>query len=533
MQDIPMNRWVHVAITYDPDVKVIRTWIDRGVDRTRYIVRENPLIEWKPGSSISLFIGMKNFRTVGGRVSNIARPLNDVPPFEAYIFQQPYQKNGNLSIVFDHISPKLEFPVEVAVYWENHAGGSKIIDRILLDSPEKKVVQMNPPGWKNAHYSLVLDAYAKNKRIYSKEVRVVNIKPSANARITFDEDHFMRIDGRRIFSIMSHRVPADDFKRVAEMGFNMVGPHEPGVLMSRMTTEDFQKVSKWFEKAAETGLLVIPNAYINTPQIFPNYMKSAELACWYAADEPWGRSLERLRESYNFSKLVSPDVPVYIIQNNTTRVQETAEACDIIGRDPYPIPAVSLRAVADETLQTIELTGNQKPVWISVCQYETKQPTLEQLRCMAYLPIISGATGIGIYSWDDRAPSASGELKGWYVPEHPEDLEILRKVVSELAGMQDILTIANTKMESDNKAIHVTLKQGKDANYVLVANDSRLPEKAVVRTQTVLNGTGTDIHDSSKTLVIKNGAADIELPALGVAVFKLTPSDAGASKSRH
>ena len=45
----------------------------------------------------------------------------------------------------------------------------------------------------------------------------------------------------------------------------------------------------------------------------------------------------------------NPDLPVVVVQNNYSRLQDTAMGADVLGVDPYPVPNVSLRAVPDAT----------------------------------------------------------------------------------------------------------------------------------------------------------------------------------------
>lgn len=61
--DVPTNRWVHVAFTYDPALKVARTWVDGRLDWTEYYQRKEAMpLQNDVNSALSFVAGMKNVR---------------------------------------------------------------------------------------------------------------------------------------------------------------------------------------------------------------------------------------------------------------------------------------------------------------------------------------------------------------------------------------------------------------------------------------------------------------------------------------
>lgn len=392
-REIPLNQWVHVSITYDPSMKVLRSWIDRGLDRVRYLTVDEPeqaILQIKPGNAISLFKGLKNFQLAGARISGAAIAMDSLPAMEIYAHQLPYHGKGEIGLLIDHISPDLKFPVELVAYWENHTGQGNVVERFTLENAERKTLTFAPPGWKNAIYSLHIQAFENGREIQRWDFQMSNPHPSNNANVRFGEDRMPIRNGRKFFPLVIYRVPAEDFQKAADMGFNILTPFSHQYTSPRITPEKTALFQKWFEAAESANVTLMPG--INANQIFymQRFADEKSLFGWITADEPWGLSLERLRNTYNTIKMVSPDVPVYIVQNNTSRVQETSEYCDIIARDVYPVPSVPFRGIAAETRKAIRDSGGFKPVWMIVCQYETKIPTYEQLRCMLYLAIAGG-----------------------------------------------------------------------------------------------------------------------------------------------
>jgi hypothetical protein len=219
---------------------------------------------------------------------------------------------------------------------------------------------------------------------------------------------------------------------------------------------------------------------------------------------------------------------VLIVQNNYSRLQDTAPACDIIATDPYPVPNVSLRAVADATLAARRAVADRKPVWTVLPQYGGKVPTREELRCMAWLAIASGANGLGFFTWDERIRDAqTGALKGWFTPEHPEQIEDLRAVLKELRSLEPILlappAAQQPTMLPANPALHALIKEADGKRWLVIANDSRRAEETTLQLPGIGNGEAKSLIGGSATQNIRAGKSPIQLPALGVAVYQLTP----------
>src|SRR5690606_195019 len=60
---LKVSKWHHLAFTYDPILKVARTYIDHQLDQTRYFSNEEALpMQSKSSSPLMLFRGMKNIK---------------------------------------------------------------------------------------------------------------------------------------------------------------------------------------------------------------------------------------------------------------------------------------------------------------------------------------------------------------------------------------------------------------------------------------------------------------------------------------
>jgi hypothetical protein len=521
---IPANRWVHLAISYDQDLKVIRTWVDGGLDRTRYLYREGDqpvLID--PSKSIDFLTGVKNIRVGAIRLSKGARNIGEAPAMEAYFHQLQWQ--GKIAVGIDHIDKSLPLPIEAAITMENPAGPASVVKRVTLDSYNRKVILVDAPAWKRAHFTMILRVYSGNKQVFSKTARIASVAPSGRVRI--GADNSISVSGKKIFPLVLYGVLAEDLAQAADMGFNIVFGKPSALRWKSFQSKliaDYSDLQEYLDEAQKKGVYVMMGANTTFGHLghVPVLRDHPALISWAGFDEPWG-TFAKIVDSYNATKILSPNVPIYVVQNNMTRFAETAEGSDIVACDPYPIPLVSLRTVSYHTEALVNAVDGLKPVWTILDQYQWKRPNLAEMRCMMYLALISGANGIGIYSWDERQYGKPG----WITKEHPEDLEVLKKSVAELKSLEEILIIPNSARKLTwapaNKALHAAVKEAGGKAYLFVANDSRKAESGTLTIDGIADAAGICLADGANKegISVKGGKVSFKLAPLAAAVYEI------------
>lgn len=529
LMNVPVGKWVRLTASYDEALGVVTTLIDGFVDRRRYHYLRTQPLKCDGKSSINLMSGFKNCR-VGAIKLSAGTPNVTPPSMEAYLNALPY--SSKVAITLDQIDPRLALPLEVTIVWEKPSGSAETLKRFTLDSHARHEVVFDAPTWLNSLHTYTVSATSAGRQFFTRTLRLANVKPAGRTMIL--SDHTLTRDGKKFFPLMIYHALPPDFPLIAELGFNIVHndfslnrTHPRG--RDRAAYE--RALIESLDAAEKNKLFLITGA--NAP--FGNLSSIAvtkdhpALLMWYGADEPWG-DLTRQHESYNTIKLLSPDLPVFMVQNNYSRLQDTAPAADIIATDPYPIPNVSLRAVVDATQASIRASGGHKPVWTVLPQYAGKVPTRTELRCMVWLAIASGANGLGIYSWDDQVRDPkTGALKGWLTTEHPELIENLRAVLAEVRALEAVLLAPNSKQQpplaAENPALHFLLKDHGGKRILIAANDSRSTEKGVLKIEGANGAKARRIdHGTDKTeLRLTDGALSLNLPPHGVAVFEVSP----------
>jgi hypothetical protein len=524
---IPANRWVHLALTYDPVLKVARSWTDGKLDWTEYYPREEAMpLQNDATKALSFIGGMKNVRVGEIRVSNIARAIDTLTPFEAYAHALPYRKKS--AVIFDHIQPA-DLPLQVVLQ-----SGGKQLQKFSLTDPKTKTIFFDPPVPKG-QYPLSIKATSNGKEVYSREVDLY-AGDDTRQSIRMDDKNRLVLDGKPVFPLIMYHAFIEDVPTLAKMGFTAIGPRYPDSRTMGLPTRDAKSIAiakQYLDAAKENNTYMYMGGGIfaaggGSTKINEEGIKALTdhpaLAFWYGADEPGRNRIRQLQSGYTAAKQIGTR-PIFSVTNRSDHMPTLAESADILGSDPYPIPNISLRAVADFTRYSVNATAGLKPVWTVVPQYQyresdNKRPTEQELRCMAYLAIASGAQGLGIYAWDDRDAITK---KGWYTKEHPEDVKILETIIGELNALQNVLIIPNSAraltFAPANPALHAALKEDGNDNYLMVVSDSRKAEEATLSIAGLKSADGVDVHDATAKLSIRDGKVVVQLPPLGTRLY--------------
>ena len=527
--DLPVNRWVHLALTYDPVLKVARTWVDGRLDWTEYYSPEEAMpLQSDPRHDLNFARGMKNVRVGEIRVSHVSRAIDRLTPFETYVHALPYRKKS--AVILDHIEPTA-LPLEVVFQ-----SGGKQLHHFTLTNAATRTVFFDPPV-SEGQYPLTIQATSNGKELYSREVDLYAGDDTTQAVKIDDQNRFV-INGKPIFPLMVYHTFLVDIPVLAKIGFTMFSaryPDNEGFSLPSRDEKTIALTRQFLDAAKENGIFMVVNDGIyagggTTTQLnrqgIETLTDDPALAIWYGADEPGRTRIEQLQPGYTAAKQLGKR-PILSITNRNDHLQRLGETVDILGPDPYPIPNVSLRDVADTTKYSVNAVAGLKPVWTVLPQYQyyendNKRPSEEELRCMSYLAIASGAQGLGIYAWDDRNAITK---EGWYTKDHPEDLKILETVIGELKAMQDVITIPNSSrvltFAPTNPALHAALKEDGDGNYLMIVNDSRKAEEATLSLDGLESADGVEFHDASIKLTIREGKVAVQLPPLGTRLYRL------------
>lgn len=133
------------------------------------------------------------------------------------------------------------------------------------------------------------------------------------------------------------------------------------------------------------------------------------IIAWYINDEIHPDHIDRLRLHQQWLEELDPGRPTWSVSYH--RWEDYGGSFDVFGGDPYPIPQAAIRTVWSTTRRVVDSVGAGRPVWMvpqvfdhasySGQPEQSRPPTLEEMRAMAWMCIAGGANGLVFYSFFD------------------------------------------------------------------------------------------------------------------------------------
>ncbi len=221
-------------------------------------------------------------------------------------------------------------------------------------------------------------------------------------------------------------------REAGEKGFNLVQTYGNTPAEFRKDIED-AFANGLYAAVALNGLCEKPEA---VEAIVRACRDAPGLLVWLLEDEPNSRlpepkekpvterpyrvPPEKLKATCDLIRRLDPNHPVWI--NLCYGWQKDHEAyqpvADIMSDDIYPVPEAALPAVASYADATFRGCRG-KPAWLVLQMApvrpqigaKDRAPTMAEVRCMTYLALAHGVSGLGYYSFNER-PSYD-----WRIPE--------------------------------------------------------------------------------------------------------------------
>lgn len=215
------------------------------------------------------------------------------------------------------------------------------------------------------------------------------------------------------------------------------------------------------------------------------YKNHSALLGWYLYDEippsyAWRAAMHR-----QWLQTLDPNHVTWGVNMHPDQFGAYLDASDVLGGDPYPVPARPLSIVGTGTRSAVQSSGNSKAVWMVPQMFNPKIygdpngrfPTVQELRCMAWQAIAGGANGLIFYSFYDlkRDPDASFNQR-W------NDVKV---VASEIRGRFTILLsaeppVAPSSTQSPDTVFWRTYSYAGSTYLVVVNGDSAIASASFV-----------------------------------------------------
>lgn len=280
------------------------------------------------------------------------------------------------------------------------------------------------------------------------------------ARCWIDRHGRLIVDGRPFFplGLFAELPEEEELRLIAEAGFNCVMPY----YLYGQTGASLEAQRRYLDAAERIGVKTI----YSTKDIYDGPMIAAleqlhgwrgreailrglvetfrghpNVIAWYTNDEKGVADAPQVVEHYEIIRSLDEDHPIWMCDFRPEVIREFWDSADVFGVDWYPIAWLPIRSTGDAAAQARGQLFAARPRWdvpqahnlgiYSPGASDTRPPTAEELRCMCYQFLATGATGLILYCYDDleRDPKAP----------FSERWRDVRGVAAELSGLGPIL----------------------------------------------------------------------------------------------
>jgi len=368
------------------------------------------------------------------------------------------------------------------------------------------------------------------------------------ADVTVVGDQCIQVDGKPFFVIGVYSAGhPDDLPLLAEAGFNTVHSY------SWEGERSPESGKAWLDAAHEAGLMCLVGLY--RPDVkamdfeasirrIERYREHPALLAWHTMDEPaWDKEDNRgqayMPAAYALIKEHDPKHPVTAVVCHFGDTGLFEPSVDVLQADYYPVPPIpaswysgtGFRGVRTYAEKWREACGAAKPYWyvgqifdFSVSKEERHEipdewkrlPTGEELRCMTYTAVASGARGILYWSLsrligDDWNRTLLGRVRLW------EDLEA---VVGELNTLMPVLTADMPESIQATGSVVAMVKSHGQHTYVIVANHERA-DAAIEVTAAGMENAEAELLFQDGTASVADGTLRLELAPMESRVYRI------------
>mgnify|MGYP002345563410 FL=1 len=204
------------------------------------------------------------------------------------------------------------------------------------------------------------------------------------------------------------------------------------------------------------------------------------LLAWYLTDEPEGRgdAAEAERKRYLELKQTDPAHPIGLCHYSFAAIERFKDACDFTMSDVYPVTAardVPLANVGVHLDEIHRVHGRGFPAWAWIQVFggpntdggKWAVPLPHEVRCMTYIALAHGATGILYFS---------------YWPQAQQTWQSLRPLNAEIHRIYPWLTAPGKELKpaSSSADVHVRARDLGNGGIVIAVNTRPLFTTATI-----------------------------------------------------
>ena len=317
---------------------------------------------------------------------------------------------------------------------------------------------------------VVFKVYEEDGKIAFERTDMI-MKLAKAPRVNIGSHKELQVDGKGFFPIAVCWPIVEDLKDLPIYGFNSFHIGMQSVDGYKPFTKEANRLGLMFIPEFSEMLRYNKTEYDEVKSRVNVLKNDPSLLCYWLIDEP--NLLQSppsvIQKAYNDIKELDPNHPVMYDEPAMWQIESYQNSADIIGIDPYLLPAQVGRYV--KAAMTDDLAGKFKPVWIviGVCPMEgmpewPSAPSTLYVRNCVYAALASGARGIMYFSY--RFTNFNLETS--------DILQPLGKLNKEIARMTPyILASVPIQVKTSDKDVIAARFDAKQGSLLMVANTSK------------------------------------------------------------
>lgn len=356
----------------------------------------------------------------------------------------------------------------------------------------------------------------------SEAVGQTGVARPAIESVEYDRAGQFRVNGKPFFPILLYGAPTDDatLAELREFGFNV---------LSCRAEESTSLPARGFYGAVHGGKVQADPASVflgigtDSPALYykknlleqtaaANAMTAAGIpnrpimnAIGYWEDEPAGVVAGKL-----------PSREVY---------EDLVVAIDVSAPYLYPVPYQSVASVGEAVARARKATGGKKPLLpilqLFAWEKDARYPTPAELRCMTYLALVEGATGIGFYTYSPVTGQPKGTTIATARTELWQSVKQLNREIAELVPLylDDSPPSGGFRLIDSSSGIKLRSCLNK-SHYPKVLVNSTATKQNVKLTNSVAGFSGRITLADGRIVPVAGGVAEFSLEPFEVVIIR-------------
>lgn len=332
----------------------------------------------------------------------------------------------------------------------------------------------------------------------------------------------LRVNGKPFFPIMLYdaKTDADTLAQLRDFGFNVLTCHPE--TSASLPAQGFYAAVHGRKQSGDLRSMLLaigtdsPALYFKQNLLRQTADANAKVAALapgrplmnaigYWEDEPEGVFAGKLPSRAKYDELVA--------------------ALDVAAPYLYPIPYQPLSSVGDAVARARVATLGQKPLLpilqLFAWKVTDRYPTPAELRCMVFLSLVEGATGIGYYSYSH----VTGRPQTTIAAVEPQLWSSVRAVNRELADVGPRL-IARPPLPGvslESKFVNMKAISDDQGTVIVLVNPSAQEQRARLVWQTLGDAPRFTLSDG-RTVSVEAGVLKRTLEPFAVEILRASPT---------